>query len=323
MYLDEFKDVIEACRFCFMCRHLDPVGNVTFREADTPRGRALIADCIRMDCSAINNSAYIETMYRSALSGANRTHCVSSYDETGLVLALRRDIVEAGLAPRKVKDLADQLCSVSFSVSGKADLLYFGEQPELYPGCSTISGGDPGAALDVLGFAEKSALVLDGFAKSVAESGCKTLVVAEPSAYYFLAGKMDGIKVVHSSEYLLEKSDGAGKKSEAFCLESDFLKHYCDADVTKELLEKSGWTLLPFGTNTEESTAVGEGAVVFDELNPELCRQLCFRVAELAGNSGKTPFITASSYVKKVFSKYEPDMTVLTVEEAVSAQSDE
>ena len=55
MYIDEFIDVINACRFCFMCRHLDPVANVSFREADTPRGRALIADSIRMDNSCIEN----------------------------------------------------------------------------------------------------------------------------------------------------------------------------------------------------------------------------------------------------------------------------
>ena len=35
MHIENYLNVIDACRFCFMCRHLDPVGNVTFREADT------------------------------------------------------------------------------------------------------------------------------------------------------------------------------------------------------------------------------------------------------------------------------------------------
>jgi len=320
MYIDDFKDVINACRFCFMCRHLDPVGNVSFRESDTPRGRALIADRVRMDNSCLDNSDYIDTMYRSALSGANRTHCVSSYDETGLVLALRRDIVEAGLAPQKVKDLADKLSSVDFVVSGEGETLYFGAMPELYSDCKVITGGDPGKALEVLGLKKESQIVSEQFQQKVVEAGCTTLVVAEPSAYHFLKDKFEDIKVVFCAEYLLAKSGGSRESRKAFYLESDFLKNYCgSSDSSKELLAKSGWKLLPFGTNTEESTAVGEGAVVFDELNPGICRSLCCRVADLSGSNGKTSFITASRYVKQVLSKYEPDLKVLTVEEAVMA----
>ncbi|MFO7937324.1 MAG: hypothetical protein R6V06_06945 [Kiritimatiellia bacterium] len=319
MYIDEFNEVIENCRFCLMCRHLDPVGNVSFREADTPRGRALIADSIRMDPGRLENSDYIETMYRSALSGANRTHCVSSYDEIGLVLALRRDIVEAGFAPENVKALAEQLSSVSFKVSGQAEFLYFGEKPELYPDCVSITGGDPGKALEVLGFYKESRKVLSGFKKAVDKAGCKTLVVAEPSAYHFLSGRLDGVKVLHSSEYLLQNAKASGKAGEAVYLESDFLKNYCEnSDSSKELLTKCGWKLLSFGPNSEESCAAGEGAVVFDELNPDVCRRLCRRVVELAGDSEKKPFITASGYVKRVFSKYEPDITVLTVEDVMT-----
>ena len=40
MNIDKFEEDIKKCRFCFMCRHLSAVGNVTFREADTPRIRS-------------------------------------------------------------------------------------------------------------------------------------------------------------------------------------------------------------------------------------------------------------------------------------------
>ena len=40
MNIDKFTDTIKVCRFCFMCRHLSGIGNVTFTEADTPRIRA-------------------------------------------------------------------------------------------------------------------------------------------------------------------------------------------------------------------------------------------------------------------------------------------
>ena len=107
MHIDTYLDVINACRFCFMCRHLATLGNVTCKEADTPRGRALILDKVRMDPGNLKNPDYIETIYQSPLSAACRTHCVSSYDEAGLQLAARRDIVEAGLAPERVVKLSE------------------------------------------------------------------------------------------------------------------------------------------------------------------------------------------------------------------------
>jgi Fe-S oxidoreductase len=171
MNIEKHLDVINACRFCFMCRHLDPVGNVTFRESDTPRGRALIIDRIRMDEGALGKADFVETMYRSALSGANRYHCVSHYDETGLVLEARKDIVEAGFVPEKVKCLADELSQVDFKVKGKGNVLYYGDNPELYPKCKSITGRDPGKALEVLGFVDASDSVFGRFRDAVADSG--------------------------------------------------------------------------------------------------------------------------------------------------------
>lgn len=319
MHIDHYHDVIAACRFCFMCRHLDPVGNVTFQEADTPRGRALILDRVRMDPENLRNPDFIETIYRSALSGANRTHCVSHYDEVGLVLAARRDIVDAGLAPERVKTLAEKLRKTDFSVTGEGSKLYFGPHPELYPGCRTISGGDPGKALEVLGFAAESREVLDRFRNAVATAQSRTLVVAEPSAYDFLRNQLDGISVLHGSEVLLSSEAASEPVRQAFYLESDFLRNYASHfDAPSQLLTKCGYQILPLGTNNEESYAAGEGAVVLDMLHPELSAKLCARVSELAGASPAALFITPSSYVKTTLKKSNPQIRILTLEEAVA-----
>ena len=138
MYIKEFEDAMKACRFCFMCRHLSAVGNVTFSESDTPRGRALMLDKVTMNPDFLRSEAVVSTMYKSDLSACCRFHCVNHYDENGLVLAARRDIVEAGAAPEKVKALAKELAKGAvFKVAGKkADTLYFTdkytvEQPEI------------------------------------------------------------------------------------------------------------------------------------------------------------------------------------------------
>jgi len=124
MQINQFPEVMSSCRFCFMCRHLSAVGQVSGRESDTPRGRALIADRVRMHPEEIGNADFIDAIYRSDLSGANRFHCDGyhdgkGYDEIGLQLALRRDIVDAGYAPEKVKQLVAELkATENWSVEG-------------------------------------------------------------------------------------------------------------------------------------------------------------------------------------------------------------
>lgn len=320
MHIENHLDVISACRFCFMCRHLDPVGNVTFREADTPRGRALVADRIRMNRTELANADFIDAFYRSALSAANRFHCVSHYDETGLALAARRDIVEAGLAPERVNALARTLEKAVFAVTGKGQTLYFGGVPALYPGCKVITGGDPGKALEVLGFADAAKNVLARFSKAVAASKCKALVVAEPSSYDFLKDRLPGVKVVHCAEFLLPSVVKTRRTRRAVYLESDVLRNYCgNPSAPRDLLQKAGFTLVPFGTNDEESHAVGEGAVVYDALNPELSEKLCARVYALAADVGKALFITASASVRDTLRKHNPKFDIATLEEALSS----
>ena len=319
MHIENYLNVIDACRFCFMCRHLDPVGNVTFREADTPRGRALMCDRIRMDAANLSNADYIDAFYRSALSAANRFHCVSDYDETGLVLAVRRDIVEADLAPAAVKALAKTLEKDTFSVKGKGRVLYFGPTPELYKGCAVITGGDPGKALAVLGFEAASKKVFTRFKKAVSDSGCKTLIVAEPSAFEFLHDRLPDVKVIHSAAYFVEQGMNKTGSRKAVYLESDFLKNTCgNPSAPRDLLKQLGYKLVPFGTNVEESYAVGEGALVYDTLYPELAERLCQRVYTLAEGLAKTRFITASQTVKDTLKKYNPAFDVVTLEEAVA-----
>jgi hypothetical protein len=318
MNIDKHLDVINACRFCFMCRHLSTLANVSFKESDTPRGRALICDKIRMNKSYMENPDYIETIYEGTLSAACRYHCVTHYDEAGLQLAIRQDIVEAGLAPANVKALAAELQNVDFKVEGAGEVLYYvdsySDKSAAPKDCKVISGGDTGKALEVLGFAKEAEAVFTKFKTAVAGSGCKTLVTSCPASYDMLKGKLDNVEVMHISEYLKPKA-GSGK---VYYLDSDFLKNYCDLTAPRELLQKCGYELVQFGTNPEESYAVGEGAVVYDKLKPKLAEKLCARIVELADDAANDLLITASPYTKAVLNKYAPELTVLSLEEAVN-----
>ena len=41
MYSEKAKKHADACRFCYMCRHLCPIELVTGKENNTPRAKGL------------------------------------------------------------------------------------------------------------------------------------------------------------------------------------------------------------------------------------------------------------------------------------------
>lgn len=340
MNINQFSEVMSACRFCFMCRHLSAVGQAGCREADTPRGRALIADTVRMHPEKIADADFVDAIYRSDLSGANRFHCDGyhdgkGYDEIGLQLALRRDIVEAGAEPERVKELAAEFeAAAEWKAEGSGDVLYFvdrytKETPAIAQSFAklaaeggiayrTITGGCIGKALRVLGYAERSKAIAKKFAAFVNGLGAKTLVVSNPAAYDALVNdyKEYGVdlkaKVMHSSEFIAGLKLDFSRNGEAVCyLESDYLKNYVkNYPYPAELLKELGAVCRPFGTNDEESYTAGEGAVVLPQLNPQLVKMLADQVAARAGS--ELP-VTASPYTRHVLA--EAGLNVLTLEE--------
>ena len=345
MQISSFLDVINACRFCFMCRHIDTTASVSFRESDIPRGRALILDRVRMNGieELTEHPDFVTTMYDCALSAACRYHCVSHYDETGLILAARRDVVEAGLAPADVQALADTLATTPEPVlTGEAgDVLYVesADQPEVSAAFSqlmaragvsyrTLQVGETGKALAVLGYRALAAQQASKAGDAILASGCGTVVTSCPATFDALkndTSELDGIDVQHSSTYLLGLSkEGkltAGPAArQAYYIDSDFLRNYNEIMAEpRELLTASGYALTPFGTNPEESYGLGEGAVVLDRLRPALVHGLRQRLVELM-DSPDALIITASPYTRQILSQWEGDaVRVLSLEEALLA----
>lgn len=350
MRIRQFENVIRACRFCFMCRHIATIANVTFCESDTPRGRALILDRARMrGPDELRNPDFVETIYRSALSGACRAHCVSSYDEVGLLLAAREDIVDLGAEPKEVRSLADAIVAgFAPEITGDAgDVLYLDPtahtagQPEIAAAFGKIMGNagipyrtlrvnDTGKALAVLGFPQHAARMAARLREVIAASGRRTVVTSCPAAFDALKNNfaqwgapLDNVDVQHSVTYvlgLIERGRLKVKPAErtGYYIDSDFLRNYNDmAAPPRALLKACGFALRRFGTNDEESYALGEGAVVFNELRPDLVRLLRERFVNLM-DSPDDLIITASPYTRRVLDKLgERRIRVVSVEEAV------
>ncbi len=344
MKIEKYTEAIKACRFCFMCRHLSGIGNVTYRESDTPRVRAILLDRVLSDPALLANADTLETLYNSDLSAACRYHCVKHFDENRLVLAAREDVVKAGLAPADVRQIAAEYLArpAAPAISGKGDVLYFIDYntaavPEIASAFGKImkkagvsyriaEKGCPGKALKVLGYAKEAQKAAREFAAAINAAGVKKIVVSNPAAYDALVHdfpemgvKLKG-KVMHSSEYLLSLKLACRKKAGAlYYLESDFLKNYDPGyGFPAALLAHLVAECLAFGTNNEESYTCGEGALVLPQLCPTLVKKLACYVEARADHPEKDLLVTASPYTRKQLTTHTK-LKVVTLEELTAS----
>ena len=342
MHIDQFTDAILNCRFCFMCRHLSAVGNVLFTEADTPRIRASMTYGIQTGTMTLDNPDFISTIYRNDLSGVCRRNCVKHFDEIGLNLAARADIVEAGLAPENIKTLAAKLnAEASWTVSGSGDVLFFqdrytreassvetafaaimGKAGIAY---RTVKGGCIGKGLKVLGFLKEAKTAAEAFAAAVNATGAKTLVVASPAAYDALVndfpamGVTLAVKVMHTSEYILSLGLTFKAVGKVYYLDSDFLRNYNnECPFPHDLLKAMGAENQFFGTNDEESYTCGEGAAVLALLDEALVEKLAKYIEARADHPETDVIAVASPYTKVMLSRFT-SLNVKTLEELAAS----
>ena len=347
MNIEKCLDAVKNCRFCFMCRHLSAVGNVTFTEADTPRVRAVAAYGALRNPEWWSNPEYIDMFYRADLSRNCAHHCVNHYDENALVIAARTDIAERGFAPAAVTALRDELiASETWQLSGKGEVLYFvdpytaeAKTDEVFAAImkkagkeyAVMRGGCIGRALKVLGFPADAKQALEKFAAEVRNTGAKTLVVSNPAAYEALKndaaefGVELPVTVMHTSEYLLTLNLPVAKKAGGlYYLESDYLRNYNDLPFPHELLKRLGAEEQHFGADRDwlgvpdqqESFTCGEGAVVMPKLYPDLVRKLAAYVEKQTDAPASDRIVTASPYTKLCLGKYT-GLKVETLEETV------
>ena len=352
MYIDKFEEAIMNCRFCFMCRHLSAIGNVRFTELDTPRIRAAMLYGLRTGTNSFDDADFVDALYRQDLSACCVHHCVNHYDENGLALAARADVVEAGKAPEAVKKLADKFVkSIGWTAEGpssakatdgkKGDVAWFLDETtaadkavvaatkKLFAAAKVspkiITGGSIGKALKVLGFLPEAKAAAEQFAAFLKAEGVKTLLVSNPAAVSAL--KQDypefGVKLpcdvkcvagfVVQSKVKFAKAAG-----EVYALADDFLRNYIGCGCMDKLLAAVKAVNKPFGTNDEETYCCGEGAIVLDKLHPELVKKLAEYVAARADDPKKDKIVVASAYTKRVLVKYGK-LNVVTLEELAAS----
>ena len=102
---NEFDKIIKACRFCLMCRHLCTVGNITYVETNTPRGQALMLDCLgseALEDNEENRKRSAEVVFECCYCGHCENNCVSSYRHPDAIINARADFKDSEI-PEKVR----------------------------------------------------------------------------------------------------------------------------------------------------------------------------------------------------------------------------
>jgi Fe-S oxidoreductase len=216
MLLNEHQSTIDACRFCFMCRHVCTLGVVSGKESDTPRGKGLILfKALRGHVEY--SPALVETLYRCCLCGLCETWCKAKCTPPAAVLAARADIVAQGRSPQSVQQIKDNLLKTGnpFGLPGKdrfkaidtagvvrdrAEVLYYVgcetayQRPEIANAFLKILRqakvdaavvGDEhstGKQLWLLGYRNEARTMAESLLRKIRSTGCRTVVTTCPSA---------------------------------------------------------------------------------------------------------------------------------------------
>lgn len=102
---DKSKKIIDSCRFCWMCRHICPIGNATGQERNTSRARALALSYVERGAASLSDC--IDNVYECALCGACTKECATGWDPVVFTKEVRREAALEGLTPAYIASLVE------------------------------------------------------------------------------------------------------------------------------------------------------------------------------------------------------------------------
>lgn len=101
------KTTIDACRFCWMCRHICPIGNVTGQERNNARGRAVSLSLVERGAAELSD--VIDNVYECALCGACTNDCATGWDPVAFTKEVRLEAALNGVTPEYINKLLDNI----------------------------------------------------------------------------------------------------------------------------------------------------------------------------------------------------------------------
>ena len=103
---EKAKNIIDNCRFCWMCRHICPIGNATGLERNTARARAMGASLVARNATELKEIA--ENIYECTLCGACTNNCMTGFDPKVFIQELKTEIVLSGVLPEYITAILEK-----------------------------------------------------------------------------------------------------------------------------------------------------------------------------------------------------------------------
>jgi len=335
----------DACRFCWMCRHICPVGGATGNEGWTPRARGLMMSMIERGTEYDADIA--ESMYHCTLCDACANDCATGYKPSEFIREARTVAVAENIAPKAILKSIDAIAETGNIFSKKVDTAAFGELPEkaevlLFVGQTaavspatalaaakllkaagvnfTVLKDEPASGAnmsELMGFTGDVQAMAGACAEAVAATGAKKLVVLNPldaaifRDQYATWGLLGGIEVVTATAYLAELFASGALKVKAAGIAAalqepvKLTRGLDEIAPAKALLAAAGVELKELFLNGKMSRCVG--TVVLDEYDSITVKNMVRVRCEDAQRLDIDTIITASPDDYYIMNKYALD----------------
>lgn len=116
---EKSKQHVEACRFCWMCHHICPVGNATGQERNTAKARAFGISMVNR--GAIGLSEIVDNIYECATCGACVHDCTTGWDPVMFTKEVRLQAALEGVLPTYIVQLVENCLTVG-NAYGKTEI---------------------------------------------------------------------------------------------------------------------------------------------------------------------------------------------------------
>lgn len=107
LFSKKSKEIIDACRFCWMCRYICPIGNATGQERNNARARALSLSVVERGMELTPD--IVDNVYECGLCSACTKECVTGWDPIVFIKEARLEAAMSGLMPDYISKLLDNM----------------------------------------------------------------------------------------------------------------------------------------------------------------------------------------------------------------------
>ncbi len=306
---EKAKKIADSCRFCWMCRHVCPIGNATGQERNTARARSLGVSLVVRGATELKEIA--DNIYECTLCGACTNNCMTGWDPKVFIQEVKTEIVLNGETPAYILALLEKYAQTGnvygveackcldelYNTNGET-LLFVG-QDALYKSPESVKNAvvllqkagvkasltkeqDSGAAL---WFLTGKTQETQNAAKRCAEvlNGYKTVVVYDPVDLKLMLheykewGIEINAKLISFNEYLLSLIESGmievQKSATEYSLQDNFAyaRELEDVETGRKLVEKVGVVKDMLLIGKEANLA---GQLIMAEYMPEVMKQV-------------------------------------------------